>query len=42
MTGAHGHIGRLLARWLIVTGRLNTAFVLFFLQLELMLEYARG
>lgn len=31
-----------LARWTIVTWGLNMAFVLFFLQLELMLRYARG
>lgn len=31
-----------LARWLTVAWGLNTAFVLFFLQIELMLRYARG
>jgi len=31
-----------LARWLTVAWGLNTALVLFFLQLELMLRYARG
>lgn len=31
----------ILARWLTVAWGLNTAFVLFFLQIELMLRYAR-
>ena len=31
-----------LARWSAVTWGLNTAFVLFFLQIELILRYARG
>lgn len=32
----------ILARWLTVAWGLNTAFVLFFLQIELMLRYAQG
>ncbi len=31
-----------LARWSTITWGLNTAFVLFFLQIELVLRYARG
>lgn len=31
-----------LARWLTIAWGLNTTFVLFFLQLELLLRYARG
>lgn len=37
-----GQFWGVLARWLTVAWGLNTAFVLFFLQIELMLKYARG
>jgi hypothetical protein len=38
---AAGYWGNL-ARWLTVAWALNSAFVLFFLQIELVLRYARG